>query len=123
MHLHAIYDKEASIMAEKLTFYCEKYELTRQDIMELKNKKLLKFVKWDDLPETISCQVLIHCEGINKAKVIFFNPSFELPKECFDQEFLNKDLLEWHQRYWGLRVEFMIPLGDKGIQLTFSYES
>ena len=121
MYLSAQYDANSSKISEKLTFYSEKYELTHADLRELKEKKLLKLVEWEHLPESIPCQVLVYCEGFGKAKIIFFNHTFELPTECFEEPLLNKDLIEWSRENGGFWIEFMIPLDDSSINLDFTF--
>ncbi len=123
MQLHVKYDREASSIAEKIVFSCDTFELCRDDIIELKQKKLLRFVKWDDLPEALQCQIIVQYETFKKVKVIFFNPNVQLPKEIFNEPLLNKDLIEQSQRNWFFWLEFTIPLDDKCVKLDFSYET
>jgi hypothetical protein len=120
MHLSAQYDAHSSKLSEKLTFYSEKYELTHADWKELREKKLLKLVKWAHLPENIPCQVLVYCEGFGKVKVVFFNHTWVLPEVCFDEPLLNKDLIKWSQENGGFWIEFLIPLDDSSINLDFT---
>ena len=94
MQLNAQFDSESSKMSQKLIFSCEDFELRREDIAQLKKKKLIGYVNEDDLPDVIPCQVLVFIEHLNKAQVTFFNPKFPLPLEVFDDPFLNKDLIE-----------------------------
>lgn len=93
MHLNATLDQESSRIANKVIFSCET-DLTHQDIAELKEKKLISYVEESTLPENIPCQVLIFIEQPTKARIIFFNNEFVLPKEAEDEPFLNKMLLE-----------------------------
>lgn len=98
MLINAQYSAESSNLSEKLIFLCERYDLTREDIKELKSKKLLKFINEDDLPKAIPCQVIVHCETYRKAKLTFFNPRFNLPLEVYNEPFLNKDIIESSKR-------------------------
>jgi hypothetical protein len=93
MHLNAKLDQESSRIANKVIFSCET-DLTHQDIIDLKERKLISYVEESTLPESIPCQVLIFIEPPTKAKVVFFNNDFVLPKEAEDEPFLNKMLLE-----------------------------
>lgn len=121
MYLSAQYDAHSSRLSEKLTFYSEKYELTHTDWRELREKKLIKLVEWELLSESIPCQVLVYCEGFGKAKIIFFNHTFELPEICFDEPLLNKNLIEWSRENGGFWIEFFIPLDNSGINLDFTF--
>lgn len=123
MHLTTLFDPAASELAGHLTFYCERFELTHADIDELKEKKLVRLVETEGLPETITCQVLVQCETVTRAKIIFFNPSFVLPEAVYDDPFLNKDLIEASERHGGFWIEILVPLKDSGIELEFSYHS
>ncbi len=123
MQLTAHYDTELSKLSEKLAFYCGKYELCSEDLDELKKKKLIKLVEWEGLPKTVPCQVLIYCETVVKAKVIFFNTTFVLPEACYDEPMLNKDLIEWSKKSGGFWIEFIVPLTDKMLHLDFSIET
>lgn len=93
MQLKATLDQESSRIANKVIFSCE-IDLTHKDIIDLKEKKLISYVEESTLPESIPCQVLIFIEQPTKAKVMFFNNDFILPKEAEDEPFLNKMLLE-----------------------------
>lgn len=121
MYLSAQYDPHASKLSEKLTFYAEKFELKREDIVELKKKKFLKLIEPESLPEIITCQVLIYHESFQKVKIILFNPAFSLPSECSDEPFLNKDLLDWSEKNGGFWIEFFVPLDHEAIDLDFSF--
>lgn len=123
MHLSASFDPEASAISDKLTFFCDKFELHREDIADFKKKKLVRLVDADSLPETIPCQVLVQCENATRAKMTFFNPNFLLPQEVYDDPLLNKDLIEASERNGGFWLEIHIPLKDSGIGLNFSYEN
>lgn len=123
MHLSTLFDPEASVISDTLTFYCERFELSREDIEELKEKKLVRLVETDGLPETIPCQVLVQCESVFRAKITFFNHTFVLPKAVYNDPFLNKDLIETSERHGGFWIEIQIPLKDSGIELGFSYKS
>lgn len=92
MDINVEYDSDSSKMLEKLTFSCDKFELSRKDVIKLRDKKKLK-IKGDDFPEIVPCQVFVHFENFKEAKVIFLNPEFELPSEIYDEPFLNKDLI------------------------------
>jgi hypothetical protein len=94
MQLNAQFDAESSKISEKIIFSCENFDLSHEDIAELKKKKLISYVMEETLPRTIPCQVLIFIENSNKAKIMFFNPRFVLPLEVFDEPFLNKNLIE-----------------------------
>ena len=94
MEINAQFDAESSKISEKIIFSCEYLELTHDDIAELKKKKLISYVNEDDLPRIIPCQVLVFFERSNKARVMFFNPRFQLPSEVFKNEFLNKNLID-----------------------------
>lgn len=91
MKIDAKFDSDASRTAQKLIFSCEHFELHREDIIQLKGKKLINYVQEDQLPQTIPCQVLVFVEKI-KARVILFNPSIILSLK--DEPFLNKDIIE-----------------------------
>lgn len=121
MHLSALFDSGASELAGHLTFYSERFELSREDIEELKVKKLVRLIETDALPETIPCQVLVQCESVFRAKITFFNPAFVLPSAVYDDPFLNKDLIEGAERHGGFWLEFYVPLKDSGIELDLSY--
>ncbi|EKD29679.1 MAG: hypothetical protein ACD_78C00320G0018 [uncultured bacterium (gcode 4)] len=123
MHLSTLFDPEASVIADQLTFYCERFELSREDIEELKEKKLVRLVETDGLPKTIPCQVLVQCETVTRAKITFFNHTFVLPQAVYDDPFLNRDLIEASERHGGFWLEILVPLKDSGIELGFSYES
>lgn len=122
MYIKAYYDHEATLLSEKLTFFCDMFEITPADIEILKKKKVLNLVKWDDLPSSISCQVLMQMESSNM-KVLymkFMNPSFELPLECFDEPFLNRDLLARNDEHGGFWLECAIPLHNKYFHIELS---
>ncbi|MDD5376824.1 MAG: hypothetical protein PHH16_01775 [Candidatus Gracilibacteria bacterium] len=121
MHLSTLFDPEASELAGQLTFYCERFELSREDIEELKDKKLIRLVETESLPEIIPCQVLVQCETVTRAKITFFNPNFQLPEAVYDDPFLNRDLIEASERHGGFWLEIVVPLKDSGIGLDFSY--
>lgn len=123
MHLSTLFDHSASELAGHLTFYCEHFELSREDIEELKERKLVRLVETENLPETIPCQVLVQCETVTRAKITFFNPAFVLPQAIYDDPFLNRDLIEASERHEGFWLEILVPLKDSGIELRFSYES
>ncbi|MFA7717529.1 MAG: hypothetical protein WC875_02345 [Candidatus Absconditabacterales bacterium] len=120
MQLNAQFDQESSIISQKIIFTCEDFELRREDITELKKKKYITYVEEKTLPELIPCQVLIFLENM-KARVIFFNQDFTLPPEAQEESFLNKDLLERWATNGGFRMEFILPLSDKGVKLNLSY--
>ncbi|MEI6118940.1 MAG: hypothetical protein WCP92_07110 [bacterium] len=94
MEINAVFDAESSKISEKIIFSCENFELTHDDITELKKKKLISYIAEETLPRIIPCQVLVFIENSTKARVIFFNPRFALPLEVFDEPFLNKNLIE-----------------------------
>ena len=94
MEINAQFDAESSKISEKIIFSCEHFELTQNDIAELKKKKLISYIVEETLPRILPCQVLIFIENSIKARVIFFNPRFALPLEVFDEPFLNKNLIE-----------------------------
>ncbi|MEI8091743.1 MAG: hypothetical protein WCG98_06055 [bacterium] len=94
MQLNAVFDHESSKISDKIIFSCDDIELTRKDIAELKEKKLIGYVLEETLPEVIHCQVLIFVEAPLKAKVMLFNNDFILPQEVEDEPFLNKTLIE-----------------------------
>lgn len=121
MHLSTLFDPSASELAGHITFYSERFELSRADIEELKDKKLVRLVETEGLPETIPCQVLVRCESVTRAKITFFNPSFVLPQAVYDDPFLNKDLIEASERHGGFWLEILVPLKDSGIELDLSY--
>ena len=122
MYIHAHYDPETSQMLEKMTFSCEKYELRREDLIDLAQRKILR-LKGDDLPEIIPCELLIHFESFKEAKLIFYNPEFQLPAEVCEEPFLNKQLIDWCEKNGGFWMELMVPLNDGGITFTFEYAS
>lgn len=99
MEINAQYDLRASELSGKLAFYCNRFELNREDMKELRKKKLVKGVDPDSLPKTIPCQVLVYCENYRQAKVVFFNPEFPLPEECYENHLLNQELIEWSRKY------------------------
>lgn len=94
MLLNLQFDAEASKLANKLIFSCEEYELTREDIIQLKKEKIVKYVQEEIFPERVPCQVLMFLENPKEAKMIFYNPNFMLPAETLEDNFLNKDLIE-----------------------------
>lgn len=123
MQLNAVFDHESSKISDKIIFSCDDIELTRKDIAELKEKKLISYVLEETLPEVIHCQVLIFVEAPLKVKVMLFNNDFVLPQEVEDEPFLNKNLIErclTHGWFW---MEFMIPLYDKSIKIDFAFDS
>ena len=122
MQLNAIFDHESSKLSDKIIFSCDNIELTRKDIADLKEKKLISYVLEETLPEVIHCQVLIFVEATLKAKVMLFNNDFVLPQEAEDEPFLNKTLIERCLTHGGFWMEFMIPLYDKSIKLNFSFK-
>lgn len=121
MYIAAQYDGHSSRLSEKLTFYAEKYELKREDITELKKKKLIKLVQEETLPENITCQALIYSEGFQKVKIILFNQTFILPVECHEDPILNKNLIDWSEKNGGFWIEFIVPLNDESINLDFTF--
>lgn len=94
MLLNLQFDAEASKISEKLMFSCENHELSREDIAQLKKEKYVQYIQEEDLPEIIHCQMLLFLENPRKARVIFFNPDVVLPKEVYENHFLNKDIIE-----------------------------
>ena len=123
MHLNAVFDHESSKISDKIIFSCDDIELTHKDITELKEKKLIKYVLEETLPEVIHCQVLIFIENWLKAKVMLFNNDFVLPQEVEDEPFLNKTLIErclTHGWFW---MEFTVPLYDKSIKIDFTFDT
>lgn len=121
MHLTTLFDHSASELAGHLTFYSERFELSREDIGELKSKKLVRLIETDALPETIPCQVLVQCESAFRAKITFFNPGFVLPQAVHDDPLMNRDLIEASERHGGFWLELSVPLKDSGIGFDFSY--
>ena len=99
MHITAQYSAKASQIAERMTFCCDDFELLREDVAEMKEKKLLKFVSAESLPQKIPCHVLMHCHDIRFMHTVFFNPHFPLPPEAYEEPLLNKDLLDWSRRH------------------------
>lgn len=122
MEINAVFDKESSKISEKIIFSCENFELSHEDIAQLKKEKLISYIVEETLPHILLCQVLIFIENTNKARVIFFNPRFTLPSEVFDEPFLNKNLIERCQTNGGFWMEFSIPLHNKHIKLNFSFK-
>lgn len=112
MHLSTLFDPSASELAGHLTFYSERFELSREDIEELKERKLVRLIETEALPEMILCQVLVQCETVTRAKITFFNPSFVLPQAVYDDRFLNRDLIEASERHGGFWLELNVPLKD-----------
>lgn len=94
MFLNVQFDPEATKISEKLMFSYEHHELLREDITQLKKEKLVQYIQEEDLPKIIPCQVLMFLENPKKARIVFFNPNFTLPKEITENYFLNKDLIE-----------------------------
>ena len=121
MLLNAHFDQESSLISQKVIFTCEDFELTREDIAELKKKKYISYVEEKTLPEVLPCQVLIFLENASKARVVFFNQDFVLPSEAQEEKFLNKDLLERCATNGWFWIEFMLPLSDKGLKMNLSY--
>lgn len=117
MHFSTLFDPAASELAGCLTFYCERFELSREDIEELKEKKLVRLIETDGLPEIIPCQVLVQCESVFRAKITFFNPSFILPEAVYEDPFMNRGLIEASERHGGFWMEIHVPLKDSGIEL------
>lgn len=123
MLLNLQFDPEASRLAQKIIFSCERYELRQEDITQLKKDKLIKYVQEEYLPTTIPCQVLMFLENPNKAQIIFFNPTFILPEAALEDNFLNRDLIEQCSKNGWFWLEIFLPLNHKGIKLHFSYET
>jgi hypothetical protein len=98
MEINAVFDTESSKISDKIIFSCEEFDLTRDDITDLKKKKIISYVVEETLPHTIHCQILIFIENSTKAKIMFFNPKFVLPLEVFDEPFLNKNLIDRSQK-------------------------
>ena len=94
MEIHVEFDAESSKISEKIIFSCEEFELTHDDIADLKRKKLISYVVEETLPRRIPCQVLVFIENSNRARIVFFNQRFVLPLEVFDEPFLNKNLID-----------------------------
>ena len=122
MLLNMQFDAEASKISEKLMFSCEKYELRREDITQLKKEKLVKYIQEEDLPEIIPCQILMFLDNPRKARIVLYNTQFTLPKEVLDNHFLNKDLIEQCKVNGWFWLEFLLPMNSKGITLDFSYD-
>jgi hypothetical protein len=112
MQINAQFDQESSTISQKIIFTCEDFELTHEDIADLKKKKYISYVEEKTLPERIPCQVLIFLENM-KARVVFFNQDFVLPPEVLKESFFNKDLIDRCATNGGFRIEFMLPLSDK----------
>lgn len=123
MLLNLQFDPEASKISNKIIFSCEHYELTREDITELKKDKILKYIQEECFPEKISCQVLLFLESTKEAKIVFFNPDFILPEEILEEPFLNQHLIQQCKKNGWFRLEFLMPLDKKGIEMNFSYET
>lgn len=123
MQLNAVFDHESSKISDKIIFSSDDIELTRKDIAELKEKKLINYVLEETLPEVIHCQVLIFVEPPLKAKVMLFNNDFILPQEAEDEPFLNKVLLEQCKAHGWFWMEFMMPLYDKSIKIDFTFDT
>lgn len=125
MYIKAYYDHEATLLSEKLTFFCDEFEITQEDITAMKKNKVLNLVKWDDLPKSIPCQVLLQMESNNmKAfSMKFMNPSFVLPLECYDEQFLNRDLLAWSADHGGFWLECVVPLHNKFFEIDLSIKA
>jgi len=94
MLLNVQFDPEASKISEKLMFSCENHELSREDITQLKKEKYIQYIQEEDLPEIIVYQVLMFLDNPKKARIVFFNSNFTLPKEVYDNHFLNKNMIE-----------------------------
>ncbi len=123
MLLNLQFDPEASRLARKIIFSCESYELRPEDIVKLKENRIVKHVQEENLPERIPCQVLMFRENYKEAKIIFFNPDFILPEKALEDNFLNQDLLRWCKENWWFRLEFIMPLNKKEIKINFSYDT
>jgi hypothetical protein len=113
MLLNLQFDPEASKIGNKIIFSCENYELTREDIAELKKDKIVKYVQEETFPEKISCQVLMFLENPRQTQIVFFNPDFILPEKILEDHFLNQDLIQQCQKNGGFRLEFLMPLDKK----------
>ena len=125
MYIKAYYDHDATLLSERLTFFCDEFTLSHEDIATLKKHKVMNLVKWDDLPASIPCQVILQMES-NNMKVLnmkFMNPTFEMPLACFDEPFLNRDLLAWHIEHQGFWLECAIPLHNKYFHIDLSMGS
>jgi hypothetical protein len=122
MNLVVKYDPDASSISEKLTFYCDKFELAREDIMRFKDFKYVAFVKGDDLPDRIVCEVLVRLEGFRKAKIMFFNLAFPLPEAVYEEPLLNRNLIEWSKRNGGFWLEFDFFLNGPDREMALSFE-
>ena len=93
MYLSLEFDKESSKALGKIVFYDPKFKFTREDLVLLKKKKLLKYIDEDTFPEQIDCQVLLTMEPNNIAKIIFFDPERILPSEISTQALYNKNII------------------------------
>ena len=50
----------------------------------------------------------------------FMNPSFVMPLACFDEPFLNRDLLARHMEHKGFWLECSVPLHNKYFHIDLS---
>ena len=121
MYIEAKYDPEWSLMVEKIMFSCKDFELHRQDIEDMKKKKLIKLVQSETLPDPVPCQVVVYFETWNKARIIFFDPEFIMHEEVYAEPFMNKDLIDRSEKNTGFWIECTVPLHNDCINLDFSY--
>lgn len=124
MQLNVSLDKDISSTSQALIFSSDSVTITPEDIEFLKEKDLLKLIKGDDLPEQIDCTCLVHYFHYNKAKVMLYNEDLMIPAACYDEPFLNKDLLERAEQHNGsFRLEFFINPCDSFVQMNIGIDS
>lgn len=122
MYIQAQFDAELSRMAEVMSFFCDSYKLTDTDIQYLTQKKYIRQVDPETFPEEVICNVVITCKDYMTAHVVFAQPDFQIPMECYEEPFLNQTLLDGMKAHGGLRLQCDIPLRDEGLRMEMVYE-
>lgn len=122
MYIDLQYDKEASKLSEKPTFFCEEYPFSYRDIIEYKKMGVLKLVEETTLPDEIPCQVIAYIENLKEIKYIFFNPNYTLPSECYEEPLLNRNLLERTETHGWFWIEVTIPMSKQVMKLHIENE-
>jgi len=122
MYIQAQFDAELSRMAEVMSFFCDDYALTDSDIQYLIQKKYIRQVDPETFPASVSCNVVITCKDYITAHVVFSQPDFHVPEECYDEPFLNQTLLEGEKNHGGLWLQCDIPLRDEALRMEMIYE-
>ena len=123
MFIDLTYDKDASKLVGKPTFFCEEYPLSYKDIIHFKHMGVLKLVEETTLPNEIPCQVIMNIENATHMKYMFFNPDFPLPTECYDEPLLNRNLLERSSTHGGFWLEVMLHMEKQYMKLNIDTET